>query len=291
MFGNAIKQTTSSTGTGNLTLSSVSGYPQFSDVFALNQQFSYVLLDSGDKFIEAGIGYLSGSTTLVRAKVSSTYVSSTYNASTATAASLSGTTTVICALHAATTEAPLATVDSQSASVNRFLLSAHHNNSLTTQTMGADRLYYTPFLLRTGAQITALSISVATLAVGSSAKAGIYTCNEKGYIGSLLASVSGLDCTSTGVKTVSLGSPVFLPAGWYYIGFVATGAAPGLLGYASASASILNGCPLGFAGTTGIELRYETLAPAASLPSTANTTTTAQNVGVTNPPAVFLTTV
>ena len=67
MLANWVRATSSTTGTGNLTLSSVSGYPQPSGAFAVGQRWAYCLLDdSTGKPIEAGIGYLSAATTFVR---------------------------------------------------------------------------------------------------------------------------------------------------------------------------------------------------------------------------------
>lgn len=65
-----VMETTLSTGTGNLTLAGAeTGYERFQDNFALNTAFDYLILDNGTGAWEAGEGYLSAATTLVRSTV------------------------------------------------------------------------------------------------------------------------------------------------------------------------------------------------------------------------------
>lgn len=290
MLGNAVKQTTSTTGTGSLTTSAVTGYPMLSDVFALNTPISYSLVDSGGLLIETGIGYLSATTTFVRAVVNSTFVSGVYNNVNPTAASLSDVTTIICTPHAVSMESMLSTVDSQSTSVARYILSAARASSTTTQAITALRLYYTPFLLKTAARVSSLTISVTTAGIaGTVARAGIFSCNEKGYMGAMLATTSNLDCASTGQKTGTLESPISLPPGWYFTSLVAS-ATTTITCYTSSVSNVFGGSPLGFSTATvpvPIDSRYEALASAV-LPTTASDTTTALNVGVQHVPAIYL---
>lgn len=73
-----VREITSTTGTGNITLSgAVTGFQTFSSVATVNgQEFYYCIQGSGSEW-EVGSGYLSGSTTLVRNRV---YSSSNSNA-------------------------------------------------------------------------------------------------------------------------------------------------------------------------------------------------------------------
>jgi hypothetical protein len=65
-LGDRIKETSTTTGTGDFTLSgAVTGYVTFNSVMGTNTIFVYVI-DSGGTDWEIGRGYLSGSTTLVR---------------------------------------------------------------------------------------------------------------------------------------------------------------------------------------------------------------------------------
>lgn len=88
MLGRWIKQLTTTTGTGNLTISEVTGYPTFVDLFPVNRAFYYTVTDVNGLPIEDGVGHLSGSTTLVRDMILATYVSGTYDDTAPTAASL-----------------------------------------------------------------------------------------------------------------------------------------------------------------------------------------------------------
>lgn len=66
-FADRVEQTTTTTGTGDLTLiAPVSNYQPFSTPFALNQRVSYVIEDSVNNVWEAGVGYLSASGIFVR---------------------------------------------------------------------------------------------------------------------------------------------------------------------------------------------------------------------------------
>ena len=70
MIGDWIRQTTSSTGTGNLTLAAVTDYPTFNNIFGLLKYFRYTILRATDgKPLERGIGHMSSSTVLVRDKI------------------------------------------------------------------------------------------------------------------------------------------------------------------------------------------------------------------------------
>lgn len=68
-YADRVKDTTTTTGTGNVTLSgsAPSGYQAFGTPFAINDPICYTI--AGGAEWEVGIGYLSASTTLVRDRV------------------------------------------------------------------------------------------------------------------------------------------------------------------------------------------------------------------------------
>lgn len=68
-FSDRVKDTTTTTGTGDITLSGTapSGYESFNTAFGVGPKFYYAIV--GGSEWEVGIGYLSGSTTLVRFRV------------------------------------------------------------------------------------------------------------------------------------------------------------------------------------------------------------------------------
>lgn len=80
---NRVKETISAGGTGNLTLSGAeSGFQTFNTAAGLNSDFFYWIVD-GTTAWECGIGYLSGTTTLVRKTRLDSSTGSAINASTA----------------------------------------------------------------------------------------------------------------------------------------------------------------------------------------------------------------
>jgi hypothetical protein len=70
VFRDRVKDTTTSTGTGSITLSGTAptGYQSFGTAFALGDSnvFTYCIVDNTSGQWETGAGYLSASTTLVR---------------------------------------------------------------------------------------------------------------------------------------------------------------------------------------------------------------------------------
>lgn len=285
MLGNGIKQTTATTGTGNLTLSAVTGMPTVANVFPVGMRVAYALVDTDGHCIETGIGYLSDATTFVRACVCSTYVAGVYSSAMPSPVSLTGTTSLIVTPISTTLESMMPTVDSQSAGVNRMLTTAHRNTASTAQGMTTLRLTYAPFLLRTSGVVNALNINVNTAgAAGKVARLGLYNCNEKGYPGVLLAATADFAIDSTGFKNNAV-TPISLPAGWYFAASVSDGA-PIILMHTAGQAAI-GGSPFGFSGTAPIDFRYEVLAD-TTMPSTANTTTTAVSGGAQHMPMVFV---
>lgn len=70
-FGDRVKDSTTTTGTGSLTLSGTAptGYMDFNAVFGTNKYFFYCISTQDGAEWEVGRGYLSSSTTLVRDKI------------------------------------------------------------------------------------------------------------------------------------------------------------------------------------------------------------------------------
>ena len=67
-FRDRVKDTTTTTGTGNITLSGTAptAYQNFNTAFGTNTLFLYAIVDNTNGQWETGKGYLSASTTLVR---------------------------------------------------------------------------------------------------------------------------------------------------------------------------------------------------------------------------------
>jgi len=283
MLANGIKQTTATTGTGSLALAAVTGYPKLSDAFPIGVRFAYTLLDAAGTFLEAGIGYLSDATTMVRARVAATFTGSSYANSAPTAVSLAGTTTVIATPHAATLESMLLNVDTTAAM--RFLTSAARSVSTTGYAPSANVAVYTPHLHKCGSPIASLAVNVVT-AVAGIAQIGLYACNENGLPGAALFKSGDIDVSTTGLKVVTLPAPMALPSGWYFTAFVGASGTLRVTGYTSNVSVVMGGSPCGLsAGLAQIECRTENT-PGSQLPLSANP---ASSVNMGTPvPLVYL---
>lgn len=292
MLGNGIRQATTTNGTGNLTLAAVAGYPKVADVVPVGFPVAYGLVDSNGLLIEEGIGRLADAATFVRALVTATYSGGIYaggpaSTSTPSAVSLTGTTTLIVTPNAATLESMLPTVDAISSGPRRYLASAHRNGAFTPTGPSTLNVQYHPFLLRAAAQITSLAVN-CTSPTADRMRAGLYTCTDKGYMGSQIVSTGDIDLSTSGFKPMTLAAPLSLPPGWYFTAAIATSGGPRLTGYTSGAGNIVNGSPLGFdTSMTSIEFRTEGTGSLV-LPVTASATTGQSVVGNSHPIAIFL---
>lgn len=70
IFADRVKETTTSTGTGNITLAgAVTQFQAFNAAFGTNSSFYYAIVAQSGSEWEVGEGYLSASSTLVRDEV------------------------------------------------------------------------------------------------------------------------------------------------------------------------------------------------------------------------------
>lgn len=229
MLGNWVRQTTTTTGTGALTLSTVSGYAAFSSHFAESQRFGYAIVDdSTGAPIESGIGYLS-SGTLVREYIEATMVSGTLDITAPTAVSLAaGTKRVVCAASAGLLIAPAPGIWNNVA--GRLYGDPQVSTSVSTITMVADRAYALPFIRAVNRPIDAVSFRVNTAGAGGTlAKCAIFSWGSDGLPGVKLAETATVAVDATGVKTPTF-SAAFDPPQRFFVAILSDGA-PILQGY------------------------------------------------------------
>lgn len=218
MLGNWVRMTTATTGTGNLTLSSVSGYPTIADCFANSERFQYsILSDSDGKPVECGIGYVTSGTTLVREKIIATYVSSTYSEY-PSAASLSGTSRIIVTPLANGVGPSLTQIHS---GATRYYALPNYQNALNTKGLTANVTMFIAGPVATTSKVTGMACEVTSGAGTGSNKLrmGIYSVASDGTPGAVIAETA--DATAlTGLKTPSFPSAIILPSGHYYFGVI-----------------------------------------------------------------------
>lgn len=276
MLGNWIRQTTTSTGTGNLTLSSVSGFPTFANQFATTDYFYYTLLNDADGTpIESGIGHLSDSTTLVRDKPLATFVSSTYSDNDPSAVTLaSGTKRVICSMEQGAALATPININTGAGSRVLYPTGVLVGESSVSAAMVDRRCVYVPILINTPRTIDAVMTRSSTITSGASYKLGIYSANLNGRPGTLIEQSALLTTDAAGIKTGTLTKRRYKP-GLYFMAAAFNGTPavniPAFAGIVEpllggdASTAVNHECAL-----------YETLGVSwTSLPTTPNATLTA----------------
>lgn len=226
MRANWVKQTTTSTGTGDLTLSSVSGFPTFAQQFAIGERFSFCVLDSDGKPIFSAIGYLSDSTTLVRELTLVSFVSSTLDNTDPAAVSLSaGTYTVVCAEDEAAFANGLHTLPSFLTGGERRVPACRVANwgSLNTLALAANVMNVWPFEIEHLLRVNKLYLDVSTAAASKVARIGIYSTTADGTPGELLADSGDLSVASATMVSATVGE-VRLRPGTYWGAVVSDGA-------------------------------------------------------------------
>lgn len=293
MLFNGILETTTTTGTGNLTTSAVTGRPRFTDVFTANATeasadlfyYSITTQDNPPQLLESGIGYMSATGTLVRAVPILTYSAGAFAHYPATAADLAaGTKNIACSGEAASWDAGLHAVASIGGSQKRCIGPTHLQGSTnSTSNSVKDRLVYVPVKVNTPRKINSIMMSSGGTAGASGTRGlhvGLYSCLKDGKPGRKLYESGDLSVAINSVITYTLASPVRLPPGWYYAAFVHDFAtAPSF--YSSSAGTGIGGCaesPLGWETNAGIARTpacYEALTAGwSSMPAAAAGTLT-----------------
>jgi len=258
MLSNAIVEETTTTGTGDLTTSAITGRPRFTDKFTANateasaSHFYYAILtqDSPPQFLESGIGWMSATGTLKRQVVLSTYASSTYTDVSATAATLpSGTKNVICTGECGSAGGLAMPGMDNSLSALRYAYSAHTptqqaGNSLV---LTANRLYLQPFLHLQTRAIDGLFFRDSS--TSANVRMALFECNRDGTPGrKVMGSTADTAASAGTVYVITTGGPVRLAPGWYYLGIVADAGMS--LNILTAGAYLVTPNPLGHDGVS-----------------------------------------
>jgi hypothetical protein len=224
--------TTSSTGTGNLTLATKSGWFTFTDHFAAGDDgacdyFDYVIRDSTTLIPkEAGFGHMSNSTTFVRDHVYMTNSSGTISKAN-TPISLTGTNDVICADLASTRLR--GTMNIRTGATNRYIGDTEFRSATGNfKSLNAGTLYAIPFRIDSPALISGAGFHVTTLAAASNARVGLYRLKKDREPGDIICQTGDIATTTIGFKSGSwsAGGDRRLPAGDYILAIKSNGGNP-----------------------------------------------------------------
>lgn len=92
-------------------------------------------------------------------------------------------------------------------------------NAASTAAPVNGQLTACPIYLPRSGSITDLAVEVVTTPGGAGAlvRIGVYADDGTGYPGTLLVDAGTVDCTTTGVKTITLGAALSLPAGRFWL--------------------------------------------------------------------------
>lgn len=208
MRANSIGQQSTSTGTGNFTLGAVwKSSSTFESWFGLNHYFEYNIRNDNGEW-EKGIGYMSDSTTLVRAQPLDSHLRTT-----ALVNFGAGTKAVLCSTDAGEGIVPIARSDSPIVSLHSVGATA------ATVALAANRPRLSAFWMNRPFQCSEIGCRVTTAAATSNIRLAVYqliSATSSGYTFKLLDDVGTVDSTTTGEKNLTytrkLGAGVYFTA-------------------------------------------------------------------------------
>jgi hypothetical protein len=243
---NGAYETTTTSGTGTVTLSAVTGRPRFSDA-GVGALVPYAIKDGNNW--EWGIGKVSASNTLARTKVTATLVSGTYDNTSPTAITLSGSAADVY-LSPISGAHPVSLRRLATDSSRKGLYSPHIATPPSgTLTLAAERLYLFPFRLDDDFTLTGAFIDMNTAGAASTkARIGIYRMDENGQPAEVLAETGDIDTSVAAAVLSGTWTDINLPPDWYFIGLVCSGT-PTVVAHPSSSAVLQT--PLGIDGAAG----------------------------------------
>lgn len=247
MFQNWAACTTTTTGTGALTLAAITGWPTVNDVAGTGKPVRYAILDdSTGAPLAAGIGSLSTSTVLDRGTVETTYSGGTYTQAGAVLSLAAGTKRVIVTALAEDLVPSIPNV--QASFGQKLVLPDGLQPSTNSKTLLANTMLLSCLRLNVARPIGSLGCKVNTLAGTGTDRIqlGIYACGADGLPGNLLLRTGDIAPNTTGYKTaVVTAGNTLLPSAWYWFA-ICSNVAPAMAAYnAGSAANTTLGTPMG----------------------------------------------
>lgn len=209
MYEPRVKETTTTTGTGNLTTAgAVTNFRTFNTAYGLNRMFKYTIVDSVNDDWETGFGYLSAATTLVRAAV--------IRSSNSDAAVTLGSGTKAVMVAAAADD-----LIGRSVFPSNVVVMSEHITEIeasNTNSIDANEIHYQPIIIGNRGTFDEFTFEVTT--IGTNMRLGLYD-DLNGLPQNLLAvHDTSFSVGTIGVKTATFdGGSLELWPGVYWIGF------------------------------------------------------------------------
>ena len=210
MLANWIKATTTTTGTGAITLTQVTGFPAVGDWFSDGAVMAYAITDSSDNPVESGIGtYIASGTSLARSMVQATYASATLakDGTSITAATLAGTSKVYVSAIAGAVAPGIRAVN-PAAGLGMLVGAFVDGLNVTGGVVAANRLYVTEYKHQSPRRVLGFRAFVGT--ASGNIRFGLYRINNDGSLGKLVVD-TGSKATVANVTSYALSTPVWLP--------------------------------------------------------------------------------
>ena len=239
MLGNFVKETSATTGTGTVTLSSVAGFSRLSDQFAVGRLVAYAIEDGSDR--ETGLGTVGSGNTLERTVVLSKLVSGVYSEYPGSGLSLSGSAKVFLSPDRASLLSGFAGVVTDTEHHSAHVVRSALPNRSQPDAL-SEYVFLTPFLLLGRMKVKALSAYCSEASAGAITRLGLYSAGKDGLPDRLIVQTGNIDSASTGAKVASVSSTVLAP-GWYYTALVNRYGYPSYYAYATTQNKIST--PLG----------------------------------------------
>lgn len=298
------RMTSSTGGTGALTCAAQTGYPLVSEAFTGTRFVEYTIVEytssakTQPSKAETGIGsYVTSTEVLTRTKVLSTWDATDYlpkfGTATAPTALSFGTTSanidIMVGPMAAGSIPPVPFQAGAVGSVNDGLGMLPMNfimPSSTSSILTNGRATYFPALIAQTAPISKASVRVTTGATAaggtpSTFSLAIYEVGSNGLPGKRLIDFGSLGRpTTTGsTLTATLGTPVFLSPGWYFVGALyVAGTDTGTPALRAPGAAAIGGSPIGGLLSSAVPIGASYVDSQTALNDPA-TTPNAQNSG------------
>jgi hypothetical protein len=262
---NGVYETTTTSGTGTVTLSAVTGRPRFSDA-GVGALVPYAIKDGSNW--EWGIGTVGGSNSLLRSVVTATYVAGTYDNTSPAAISLSGSSADV---YLASIAEALATGLPIVSGVygRKAVMSTHWSTyANSTLTVAADRLYLLPFRVDSAYDINGFYIDMNTAGAASTkARIGLYRMKSDGQPGALIVETADIDTSVAAAVLSPSVTRTRIAPGWYYIALVCSGT-PTFQAYPSSAIGISPlGLENGASSMLPIQAIYKSIAGWSALPA------------------------
>ncbi|MDP1686877.1 hypothetical protein [Hydrogenophaga sp.] len=224
---NYIGGSSSTGGTGNLTLVAANGLALPALAFVADQAIEYSIVEYTDATLatiakaESGFGTISSGNVLTRSAPRTKWDGTTYTQAAVTALSFGSSNVRVYVSPLAEggpTSFPKRIDISANYGVNGYVVGANITSSgdLSSAALTGNRQYMTPLKLEAGFPFTQIGASVSTAAASSTLNVAIASLDPAtGMPGRIVAAANSLDSTTTGIKMGSISSRLFAP-GWYW---------------------------------------------------------------------------